>query len=246
MSYRPLGAARILRRNLLIYGLGGLVVPFAGIKAIDLLLVALEAGLKEIAVRDHVLVSVRLLVVFTLLLGFGYPAVVWAIGRVALCAPRADRSSPATGRSSAPSLIGQAVSSSGLFRPRLLGRRQRLRRRRLGGSELRADVEGARRVAAEVADALAENPGAKGPVPADAVTASASGLDPHVSPAFALWQVPRVSKETGLPAAELEAALVARRTEGRFLGLFGEPRVNVLLLNLDVQARGRGAATGPP
>ena len=68
------------------------------------------------------------------------------------------------------------------------------------------------------------------------MTASGSGLDPHVSPEFALWQVPRVAKESGIPAADLEA-MVARRTEGRFLGLFGEPRVNVLLLNLDLRDR---------
>ena len=108
-----------------------------------------------------------------------------------------------------------------------------------GGSNLGPTSKAlAGRVTAEVAKARAENPNWKGAVPADAVTASASGLDPHVSPAFALWQVPRVSKATGIPAAELEA-LVANRTEGRFLGLFGEPRVNVLLLNLDVTGTGR-------
>ena len=105
-----------------------------------------------------------------------------------------------------------------------------------------SSTEPSERPAAEVARARAENPGARGLVPADAVTASGSGLDPHVSPEFALWQVPRVSRESGIPAAELEA-LVAKRTEGRFLGIFGEPRVNVLLLNLDVTAR---AGAAPP
>jgi K+-transporting ATPase ATPase C chain len=91
-------------------------------------------------------------------------------------------------------------------------------------------------VKAAVADARVENPGEKGPVPADRVTTSASGLDPHISPENARWQVPRVAKATGIPIAELEA-MVAKRAEGRFLGIYGEARVNVLLLNLDLLER---------
>ena len=194
--------------------------------------------------KKDLLVSLRLLVVFTLLLGFGYPAAVWGIGRVAF--PREAGGSFVTlgGRVVGSSLIGQAVASPGLFRPRPSTAGSGYDATASGGSNLGPTSKAlAERVAAEVARARAENPGAKGPVPADAVTASGSGLDPHVSPAFALWQVPRVSRETGIPAPDL-AALVARRTEGRFLGLFGEPRVNVLLLNLDVRAR--AAAAGSP
>ena len=85
------------------------------------------------------------------------------------------------------------------------------------------------RVQGDIDKLKQENPSAS--VPADLVTTSASGLDPHISPEAALFQVPRIAKARNLPEDRVRQ-LVADHTEGRFLGLLGEPRVNVLLINL--------------
>ena len=87
------------------------------------------------------------------------------------------------------------------------------------------------RVAQDVQRLKEENPGAVGPVPIELVTTSGSGLDPHLSPQAALWQVPRIASARGV-APERVRAVMEAITEGRDLGILGEPRINILTLNL--------------
>lgn len=129
-------------------------------------------------------------------------------------------------------LIGQQISTPGHFwgRPSATSP-QPYNASASGGSNLTPAGEAQLKAVKERVEALrAADPGNGLPIPADLVTASGSGLDPHISPEGALWQVSRVAKTRGLGQAELRA-LVARHTEGRTLGFLGEPRINVLLLN---------------
>ena len=108
-----------------------------------------------------------------------------------------------------------------------------------GGSNLAPDNLVLRKaVAARVAALQAADPGQRDPIPVDLVTASGSGLDPHLSPAAAAYQVPRVARVRGLDEAQVRA-LVAAHTRPRPWGVFGDPRVEVLELNLALDGMGR-------
>ncbi|MFO1399083.1 MAG: potassium-transporting ATPase subunit KdpC [Burkholderiales bacterium] len=186
--------------------------------------------------------SLRMLLVLTVVTGVAYPLLVTGIAQVAFPA-QANGSLVRNGDQVAGSaLIGQPFADPRYF----WGRPSATSPQPYNGAASSGSNLGARNPA--LADAVAgrvkalreADPEATLPVPADLVTASASGLDPHISVAAAQYQVRRVAKARGLSPDDVRA-LVARHVEPPDLGILGEPRVNVLRLNLDLD---RAAANG--
>ncbi len=186
----------------------------------------MSTGLRQLGV------SLRLLLLLTLVLGVAYPLAVWGVAQATMPG-RADGSLvTVNGTTVGSSLLGQTFQGDGWFQPRPSAAGDGYDTLSSGASnlgptnpELVDQVEERR---AAVAEANGVDPSA---VPADAVTASASGLDPHISPEYARLQVARVARERGLPEGTV-SQLVEDHIEGRLLGFIGEPRVNVLQLNL--------------
>jgi K+-transporting ATPase ATPase C chain len=180
------------------------------------------------------LAAVRLLVVMTVLLGVGYPAVV---ALAAQAFPTQANGSLVTldGRVAGSSLLGQAFDGPEWFQGRPSA--SDYSGETSGGSNL-SPVSSAQTdaMAEREADLRAANPDAVGPAPADALTASASGLDPHISVAYALWQVPRVAKARNVDPSVLQG-LIAASTERAGLGYLGQDGVNVTRLNLALAQR---------
>jgi K+-transporting ATPase ATPase C chain len=195
--------------------------------------------------REQLVTSLRTTVVTLVLLGLLYPLAVTGVAR-ALFPRRAAGSIvlDGTGKPVGSELLAQGFSSPAYFQPRPSAAGDKgYDPMASGGSNLGPTSMKLRdRAAADVARLRAENPSAPAPVPADLVTTSGSGLDPHVSPASALWQVPRVAHARGVSDSRVRA-LVEDATEERDLGILGEPRVNVLMLNLSLDRQfGRPAA----
>jgi K+-transporting ATPase ATPase C chain len=188
----------------------------------------------------QLLVGLRAMVVFTLVLGLIYPLAVFALGQVAF-KHKADGSQVSiNGKVIGSSLVGQSFSDAkGNPLPQWFQSRPSVSdydTNSSGGSNLGPNNSDLVKLVTErKAQVAAFNGVSPAAVPADAVTASWSGLDPDISVAYARLQVSRVAKARGLPSSAV-MALVAKHTSGRALGIIGQAHVNVLELNLALTA----------
>ncbi len=176
--------------------------------------------------------SILMILVFTVSLGILYPLAVWGVGQAAFPYQANGSLIVKDGNVVGSELIGQAFSSPGYFHSRPSAAGTGYDATASGGSNYGPTSQKLiDRIKTDSESLQAENPNSK--VPADLVTTSGSGLDPHISPAAAEFQIPRIARERGMTESDVRK-LVARFTSGRDLGFFGEPRVNVLLLNLEL------------
>jgi potassium-transporting ATPase KdpC subunit len=183
--------------------------------------------------------ALLMLLVLTVLTGIVYPALVTGIAQ-GLFKPEANGSLiEKDGKVIGSSLIGQPFSDPKYFwgRPSATAPTP-YNAAASGGSNLGPLNPALEEAVKGRIDVLkTADPGQAAPIPVDLVTTSGSGLDPHISPAAAQWQAPRIARQRGLPVEEVQK-LVDVHTEGRQFGFLGEPRVNVLRLNLALDGKG--------
>jgi K+-transporting ATPase ATPase C chain len=183
--------------------------------------------------RNQLRPAILLTFVLILLTGFLYPGVVTALAQVLFPHQANGSMIESHGQVVGSELIGQAFSAPAYFHPRPSAAGSGYVGDSSGGTNKGpTDRKLADTLIAQAIDSAVKNDGAiKGQIPADMVTSSASGLDPHISPANAALQVARVAKARGMSEDRVRQ-IVAAHTEGRQFGFLGEQRVNVLLLNL--------------
>jgi K+-transporting ATPase ATPase C chain len=180
--------------------------------------------------KKNLATAVLMTIATTVLLGIIYPLVVTGIAQVLFPKKANGQLIEANGKIIGSRIIAQAFTAPGYFHPRPSA--VAYDPTNSNGSQLGpTNQKLVDRVKGDVTTAQAENPGT--PVPIDLVTASASGLDSDITPAAAAFQLPRVAKARGINEEALRP-LVAKHTAGRQLGFLGEPRVNVLELNLEL------------
>src|SRR5271169_105328 len=186
--------------------------------------------------KKNLLISIWMTLATTVLLGILYPLVVTLLAQWAFPRQANGEIIHVGGKMVGSSLIGQPFTSAGYFhsRPSAAGAAGYDPDASSGGASNLGPTNSAliTRVNGDVTKLQAENPGAR--IPVDLVTSSGSGLDPDISPA-AEFQIARVARERGMSEGDVRAS-VARHTEARQWGFLGEPRVNVLELNLELDA----------
>jgi len=178
-------------------------------------------------------IALAVFALLTALTGAAYPAIVTLVARLAFPGQAAGSVIERDGRAVGSALLGQPFSDPRYFwgRPSATSP-QPYNAGASSGSNLGAiNPALAAAVSARIEALHAADPGSMRPVPVDLVTASGSGLDPHITPAAARYQAGRVARARGMTEEDV-LALVGRHTEGRTFGVLGEPRVNVLELNL--------------
>jgi K+-transporting ATPase ATPase C chain len=181
--------------------------------------------------------AISLFVLLSIITGLLYPMLVTGIGKVLFPAQAAGSLIVKDGKPIGSTLIGQNFSDPKYFwgRPSATGPYPYNASASSGSNQGPLNSALTDAVKGRIDVLKTADPGNNLPIPADLVTASGSGLDPHISSAAAEYQLQRVAKARGI-SAESVKALVATNTEGRQWGLFGEPRVNVLALNLALDA----------